>query len=181
MLPPTDSIRGGRLPHSDLKNPQGMATIRLALRDALQDDRQFLKLPHLLRLSYTRIASYPSDPILLPIHNSLGLRPLVNTSAIASLSSRFSDIRGYLSSLWDSILLAVPKKKPSKAKSKSKRHHGGKAEKDVQNLNRCSGCGRVKRAHVLCPYCVQSKLLSLVGLQRAACELRRINIYKSTF
>ncbi|KAK4983868.1 hypothetical protein LTR50_006944 [Elasticomyces elasticus] len=32
----------------------------------------------------------------------------------------------------------------------------GKALKDVTALNRCSGCGRMKRMHVLCPYCVQS-------------------------
>jgi ribosomal protein L32 len=34
----------------------------------------------------------------------------------------------------------------------------GKALKDVTALNRCSACGHVKRAHVLCPYCVQGKL-----------------------
>ena len=33
----------------------------------------------------------------------------------------------------------------------------GKALKDVTALNRCSACGHVKRAHVLCPYCVKGK------------------------
>lgn len=32
----------------------------------------------------------------------------------------------------------------------------GKALKDVTALNKCSSCGRLKRAHVLCPYCVES-------------------------
>ena len=32
----------------------------------------------------------------------------------------------------------------------------GKALRDVTALNKCSACGRLKRAHVLCPYCVQS-------------------------
>ncbi len=34
----------------------------------------------------------------------------------------------------------------------------GKALKDVTALNRCSACGHVKKAHVLCPYCVKGKL-----------------------
>lgn len=33
----------------------------------------------------------------------------------------------------------------------------GKALKDVTSLNRCSACGNIKRAHLLCPYCVQGK------------------------
>lgn len=32
----------------------------------------------------------------------------------------------------------------------------GKGLKDVTALNKCSACGQLKRAHVLCPYCVQS-------------------------
>ena len=27
--------------------------------------------------------------------------------------------------------------------------------KDVTHLTKCSACGKLKRAHVLCPYCVQ--------------------------
>lgn len=30
----------------------------------------------------------------------------------------------------------------------------GKGLQDVTNLNRCSACGHIKRAHLLCPYCV---------------------------
>jgi len=33
----------------------------------------------------------------------------------------------------------------------------GKALKDITALNRCSACGHVKKAHVLCPYCVKGK------------------------
>jgi ribosomal protein L32 len=33
----------------------------------------------------------------------------------------------------------------------------GKALKDVTALNRCSACGHIKRAHVLCPYCMKGK------------------------
>ena len=34
----------------------------------------------------------------------------------------------------------------------------GKGLKDVTALNKCSACGNVKRAHLLCPYCVKGKL-----------------------
>ena len=59
--------------------------------------------------------------------------------------------------LWESILRAVPKKKTSHSKKRS-RFLAGKALKDVTSLNRCSGCGNVKRAHLLCPYCVKGIL-----------------------
>lgn len=41
---------------------------------------------------------------------------------------------------------------------RKKRHRqmAGKALKDITALNRCSACGRLKRAHVLCPHCVLS-------------------------
>ncbi len=46
---------------------------------------------------------------------------------------------------------------------KRSRFMAGKALKDVTNLNRCSACGNVKRAHLLCPYCVKGR--SLVNWQ----------------
>ena len=61
-----------------------------------------------------------------------------------------------LGSIWDSILKAVPKKKTSHRK-KRQRFLAGKALKDVTNLNKCSGCGNIKKAHHLCPYCVRGK------------------------
>lgn len=62
-------------------------------------------------------------------------------------------VNGILSGIWESILRAVPKKKTSHMK-KRHRQMAGKALKDVKNLNRCSGCGQIKRAHLLCPNCV---------------------------
>ncbi len=34
----------------------------------------------------------------------------------------------------------------------------GKGLKDVTALNKCSACGHVKRAHLLCPYCLDGKM-----------------------
>lgn len=67
-------------------------------------------------------------------------------------------IPGLLSDIWDSVLRAVPKKKVSHMKRRH-RQMAGKALKDVKNLNTCSGCGQVKRAHVLCPHCVAGMTL----------------------
>ncbi|KAL8681706.1 MAG: hypothetical protein Q9186_002223 [Xanthomendoza sp. 1 TL-2023] len=64
----------------------------------------------------------------------------------------------FLSDLWDSLLRAVPKKKTSHRK-KRQRFLAGKALEDVTSLNKCSACGNVKRAHLLCPYCVQGRVL----------------------
>lgn len=60
----------------------------------------------------------------------------------------------WIEDIWESILRAVPKKKTSHSKKRS-RQRAGKALKDVTALNKCSGCGHVKRSHVLCPYCVK--------------------------
>ncbi|KAE8147096.1 hypothetical protein BDV25DRAFT_161126 [Aspergillus avenaceus] len=65
------------------------------------------------------------------------------------------NIPGILSNIWESVLRAVPKKKTSHMK-KRHRQMAGKALKDVKNLNTCSGCGQIKRAHVLCPHCVEN-------------------------
>ncbi|KAG8624675.1 hypothetical protein KVT40_007742 [Elsinoe batatas] len=58
-----------------------------------------------------------------------------------------------LSDIWESVLRAVPKKKTTHSKKRS-RQMAGKALQDVTALNTCSGCGRAKRAHTLCVYCV---------------------------
>ncbi|KAF7855457.1 hypothetical protein EAF04_010199 [Stromatinia cepivora] len=63
------------------------------------------------------------------------------------------NIPGFLEGLWEGILKAVPKKKTSHMK-KRHRQMAGKGLQDVTNLNRCSACGHIKRAHLLCPYCV---------------------------
>lgn len=58
-----------------------------------------------------------------------------------------------LGDIWDGILKAVPKKKTSYMKKRT-RFMAGKGLKDITALTKCSACGRVKRAHILCPYCV---------------------------
>jgi ribosomal protein L32 len=62
-----------------------------------------------------------------------------------------------LADIWDGLLKAVPKKKTSYRK-KRQRFMAGKGLKDITSLNKCSACGRAKRAHVLCPYCVDGML-----------------------
>lgn len=61
-----------------------------------------------------------------------------------------------LGSIWDSILKAVPKKKTSHRKRRQ-RLLAGKAMKDVTNLEKCPGCGSVKRTQRLCPFCVRGE------------------------
>lgn len=58
----------------------------------------------------------------------------------------------------------MPKKKTSHMK-KRHRQMAGKALKDVTALNKCSGCGHVKKQHHLCPYCIQGEDVSIVMLR----------------
>ncbi|KAF2771321.1 hypothetical protein EJ03DRAFT_349724 [Teratosphaeria nubilosa] len=90
-----------------------------------------------------------STPILrrIPLLQQLRSSPLLPAALLP--------IPSLLGQLWEGILNAVPKKKTSHMK-KRHRQMAGKALKDVTALNKCSACGRTKRAHVLCPYCVQS-------------------------
>ena len=39
----------------------------------------------------------------------------------------------------------------------------GKALKDVQSLNKCPGCGQIKRAHLLCPHWVRGMWMRYPG------------------
>lgn len=82
--------------------------------------------------------------------------PLLPVLAIPS--AIHLNIPGFLEGLWEGILKAVPKKKTSHMK-KRHRQMAGKGLQDVTNLNRCSACGHIKRAHLLCPYCVAGKAL----------------------
>ncbi|KMP04375.1 hypothetical protein CISG_03646 [Coccidioides immitis RMSCC 3703] len=66
-----------------------------------------------------------------------------------------------LSGLWESILRAVPKKKTSHMK-KRHRQMAGKALKDVKNMTNCPGCGQPKRAHLLCPTCVNGTFIVII-------------------
>ncbi|KAF1942374.1 hypothetical protein EJ02DRAFT_502914 [Clathrospora elynae] len=104
--------------------------------------RPALKLPFLQRLSQPFAFNTPFGALVIP---SLSL------PAIPSLAD-----------IWDGILNAVPKKKTSYRK-KRQRFMAGKGLKDVTSLNRCSACGRVKRLHILCPYCVDAIKTNIFG------------------
>ncbi|KAI9829749.1 MAG: hypothetical protein M1819_005986 [Sarea resinae] len=81
--------------------------------------------------------------------------PLFPSLSIAIPAAVQLHLPSLIPGIWESILRAVPKKKTSHMK-KRHRQMAGKALKDVTHLNKCSACGNVKRAHLLCPYCVQS-------------------------
>lgn len=95
-------------------------------------------------LQFPRLARFLP---ITPIATSGFLQPVSISLNIPSL----------LSDLWDSVLRAVPKKKTSHMK-KRHRQMAGKALKDVKSLNKCPGCGQVKRAHLLCPNCVKGRI-----------------------
>ena len=88
--------------------------------------------------------------------------PILSFPTLTIPSAIHLNIPSLLSDIWESILRAVPKKKTSHRK-KRQRFMAGKGLKDVESLNKCSACGNIKRAHLLCPYCVRGgvDLLSL--------------------
>ncbi|KAK5729504.1 Ski complex subunit Rec14 [Elasticomyces elasticus] len=102
--------------------------------------------------AFLPIARATLYPDLAPITRRIPLLTHLRTSLIPAA---FLPIPALLGDLWDGILNAVPKKKTSHMK-KRHRFMAGKGLKDVTALNKCSACGRAKRAHVLCPYCVNS-------------------------
>lgn len=101
------------------------------------------------------VAAWPpyATPSLRPILFLQQLiRPILFTPITIPAAIRIG-VPSILAEIWDSILRAVPKKKTSHRK-KRQRFLAGKALKDVTALNKCSACGNVKRAHLLCPFCV---------------------------
>jgi len=124
----------------------------------------------------TMALARPLPPLwqtLLPVINPNGpVRPVLNLPLLQRLSQPFRMLPTpfaalaipslslptlpTLGDIWEGILRAVPKKKTSYMK-KRQRFMAGKALKEVTSLNRCSACGRVKRAHILCPYCVDGR------------------------
>ncbi|RMZ88662.1 hypothetical protein DV736_g4111, partial [Chaetothyriales sp. CBS 134916] len=62
-------------------------------------------------------------------------------------------LSAWLADAWEGLLRAVPKKKTSHMKRRH-RQLAGKALKDLKNINTCPGCGKPKKSHTLCPYCV---------------------------
>lgn len=83
------------------------------------------------------------------------VRPLLFTPVAIPTAIRI-DVPSIIAGVWESILRAVPKKKTSHSK-KRQRFLAGKALEDVTALNKCSACGNVKRAHLLCPFCVNGR------------------------
>lgn len=75
-----------------------------------------------------------------------------------------------LSEIWDGILKAVPKKKTSHMK-KRHRQLAGKALKDVKSLVKCPVCGRPKKSHTLCPFCVAGLFTCSVRLGHSTADL----------
>lgn len=82
-------------------------------------------------------------------------------SAAITIPAIAINIPGLISDIWEGILKAVPKKKTSHMK-KRHRQLAGKALKDVKAINECPGCGRPKKAHTLCPYCVSGQFNGVV-------------------
>ncbi|KAJ5622820.1 54S ribosomal protein L32 [Penicillium odoratum] len=91
-----------------------------------------------------------------PLARALPQLPRFSLLSAIALPSISISVPPLLSDLWDSVLRAVPKKKTSHMK-KRHRQMAGKALKDVHSLNKCPGCGQVKRAHLLCSNCVKGR------------------------
>jgi ribosomal protein L32 len=108
-------------------------------------------------LSSSKFATLYSRQLSLPLLPSLGF---------ALPSAIQLNIPSLVEGIWESILRAVPKKKTSHMK-KRHRQYAGKALKDVTALNNCSACGNVKRAHLLCPYCVKGKNCKIYSISSA--------------
>ncbi|KAL2759761.1 hypothetical protein ACRALDRAFT_1060245 [Sodiomyces alcalophilus JCM 7366] len=79
--------------------------------------------------------------------------PLLPRLAIAIPAVQLN-IPAWLGDIWESILRAVPKKKTTHSKKRS-RFMAGKALKDVKSLCKCPACGQIKRQHILCPHCME--------------------------
>ncbi|KAG7665822.1 uncharacterized protein J8A68_000647 [[Candida] subhashii] len=67
------------------------------------------------------------------------------------------------------ILRAVPKKKVSYTRKRTKLYAAGRKQiQPLQNIVRCSACGRVKRSHFMCMYCFAEIRQFLKGKKRDA-------------
>ncbi|CRK16510.1 hypothetical protein BN1723_011598 [Verticillium longisporum] len=81
----------------------------------------------------------------------------------AALPAISLNIPGWLEGIWEGILRAVPKKKTTHSKKRS-RLMAGKALQDVTSICKCPGCGQPKRKHVVCPHCMEQ----IKGMWRGA-------------
>jgi large subunit ribosomal protein L32 len=128
----------------------------MALRSASLSAAIYDLLPHALNSpqlfqmrTATQLYRFLSSPLL--------------PSAALSIPSISLNIPDLLGDIWEGILKAVPKKKTSHMK-KRHRQLAGKALKDVNSINTCPACRKPKRAHLLCPYCVEGKFRSILDL-----------------
>ncbi|KAI1269530.1 ribosomal L32p family protein [Xylariaceae sp. FL1019] len=120
------------------------------------------------RLSTPAFASSFRSAIL----SSQQLRQFPSIPALAiAIPAAISNIPSLLGDIWEGILRAVPKKKTSHMK-KRHRQMAGKALKDVTNLNRCPGCGGIKKMHTLCPLCL-SRISGMLGSAKGMREAKK--------
>ena len=110
---------------------------------------------------YATICASSTAPALLQSTSSVipfrrALQSTFQTSVVIPAAIRIGLIPSILAGLWEGILRAVPKKKTSHRKTRQ-RFMAGKAMQDFTALNKCSACGAVKRAHLLCPACIEGK------------------------
>ncbi len=117
----------------------------------------FIQFPFLTNTILSNAAS-PLQLARAPFPLQKITRLTLFTPFASSLATIFG-VPSILAGLWESVLRAVPKKKTSHRK-KRQRFLAGKALQDVTALNKCSACGNVKRAHLLCPFCVSGLLPS---------------------
>ena len=106
-------------------------------------------------LSSASTASFSTRLRTSPLFVQQLIRPILITPIAIPAIIRIR-VPLILADIWESILRAVPKKKTSHRK-KRQRFLAGKGLKDVTALNKCSACGNVKRAHLLCPFCVNGQ------------------------
>jgi len=93
-----------------------------------------------------------SVPTLSRIRSTLSEPPSLTFLPALSL---FPHVGSLLRDIWESVLRAVPKQRTSHSKSRHRRM-AGKALKDLIAVVKCPSCGRPKRSHYLCPYCVHA-------------------------
>ena len=121
--------------------------------------RSFFPQLSLALRSSPRLTSLPiiTPPPSLVRHT---LQSAFQSSILIPAAARIGLIPSVLQGLWEGILRAVPKKKTSHRKTRS-RFMAGKALKDVTALNKCSACGAVKRTHLLCPNCIAGRIIQV--------------------
>ncbi|POS84014.1 WD40 repeat-like protein [Erysiphe pulchra] len=100
-----------------------------------------------LRYNNRLVSSRPMKRIFCPSINqsvtNFSLNHLRKFQSLQFLPLAISiSVHKWFGDLWESILRAVPKKKTSHSKKRS-RQRAGKALKDVTALNKCSGCAHI--------------------------------------